>query len=178
MVRRSEFFESNILLQLFRVGTAATIVTNDLRLSHVPQARYGLMPQHTMSLVSPTRRVKLTPSNPADDEAVTILRSHPITRRYLRFLPPRPIRRKHTPPTRGARKRPPTSSTFISTRSLTARPSRTPLRVPLEYSELKPSMRRARQGSSYRLSSTARGTRRRLYISCLSMRLVSGGCIG
>lgn len=43
---------------------------------------------HNFTLISITGRVKLVPPEPADDEAVSILRSHPITRRYLQFLPP------------------------------------------------------------------------------------------
>jgi RimJ/RimL family protein N-acetyltransferase len=42
---------------------------------------------HTTALISPTKRVKLVPPKGDDDEAVSILRSHPLTRRYLRFLP-------------------------------------------------------------------------------------------
>ena len=70
-------------------GTAAVFVTHSWV---APGSVYNIvsyrMPQHTTNLVSPTRRVKLIPPNPADDEAVSILRSHPITRRYLPFLPP------------------------------------------------------------------------------------------
>lgn len=45
------------------------------------------MPQHDTALVSPTGRIHLAPPNAADDESVSILRSHPETRRYLRFWP-------------------------------------------------------------------------------------------
>jgi len=45
------------------------------------------MPQHQITLTSLTGRLKLVPPNAADDMAVSVLRSHPITRRYLRFLP-------------------------------------------------------------------------------------------
>lgn len=45
------------------------------------------MPQHSVTLFSPKSRVKLVPPNAADDEAVSIIRSHPETLRYLRFFP-------------------------------------------------------------------------------------------
>ncbi|KDR75775.1 hypothetical protein GALMADRAFT_248462 [Galerina marginata CBS 339.88] len=45
------------------------------------------MPQHTTTLESPWKRIKLVPPSPSDDEAVAYCRTHPITRRFLRFLP-------------------------------------------------------------------------------------------
>ncbi|TFK42310.1 acyl-CoA N-acyltransferase [Crucibulum laeve] len=45
------------------------------------------MPSHTISLLSPSGRVKLIPPTKNDDEAVSIIRSHPVTRFYLRFFP-------------------------------------------------------------------------------------------
>lgn len=42
---------------------------------------------HSITLTSPSGRVKLVPPNEADDAAISILRSHPITLRYLRNLP-------------------------------------------------------------------------------------------
>jgi len=47
------------------------------------------MPQHQISLTSPTGHLKLIPPNGGDDEAVAVLRTHSITRRYLQFLPER-----------------------------------------------------------------------------------------
>ncbi|GLB37535.1 putative acetyltransferase (GNAT) domain containing protein [Lyophyllum shimeji] len=44
------------------------------------------MPQHTIQLAA-TSRVRLDPPDSHDDEAVANLRSHPLTLRYLRFLP-------------------------------------------------------------------------------------------
>jgi len=44
------------------------------------------MSQHTIEL-SASSRMRLIPSRVEDDEAVAQLRSHPETRRYLRFLP-------------------------------------------------------------------------------------------
>ncbi|KAG6873425.1 hypothetical protein C0995_015850 [Termitomyces sp. Mi166 len=45
------------------------------------------MSQHTIKLISPSGRICLVPPQAEDDEAVAILRSHPETLRYLRFLP-------------------------------------------------------------------------------------------
>ncbi|RDB24805.1 hypothetical protein Hypma_007790 [Hypsizygus marmoreus] len=45
------------------------------------------MSQHTTTLISPTGRLQLVPPTPNDDQAVSILRSHPTTLRHLRFLP-------------------------------------------------------------------------------------------
>jgi RimJ/RimL family protein N-acetyltransferase len=45
------------------------------------------MPQHSLTLVSQTGRVKLVPPNSDEDAAVAELRSHPENMRYLRFLP-------------------------------------------------------------------------------------------
>ncbi|KAJ2916791.1 hypothetical protein MD484_g3668, partial [Candolleomyces efflorescens] len=41
----------------------------------------------TLTLYSPSRRVKLVPPTEPTDEAVAILRTDPITLRYLKFLP-------------------------------------------------------------------------------------------
>ncbi|KAJ2925121.1 hypothetical protein H1R20_g11959, partial [Candolleomyces eurysporus] len=41
----------------------------------------------TLTLYSPSRRVKLVTPSQADDEAVAILRTHPVTLRFLKFLP-------------------------------------------------------------------------------------------
>lgn len=45
------------------------------------------MPQHTLTIKSPTGRVLLVPPNDSDDQSVSIIRAHPATRRSLRFLP-------------------------------------------------------------------------------------------
>jgi RimJ/RimL family protein N-acetyltransferase len=45
------------------------------------------MPEHQVTLISPTGRLKLIPPNKDDDEAVAGLRSHHITRQFLRYLP-------------------------------------------------------------------------------------------
>ncbi|KIM40207.1 hypothetical protein M413DRAFT_28715 [Hebeloma cylindrosporum] len=45
------------------------------------------MPQHDIALESPWRRIKLVPPSAIDDEAVAACRTHPVTRRFLRFLP-------------------------------------------------------------------------------------------
>jgi len=45
------------------------------------------MPQHNISLESPWSRIKLVPPAVTDDEACAVCRTHPITRRYLQFLP-------------------------------------------------------------------------------------------
>jgi len=45
------------------------------------------MPQHDITLESPWRKVKLVPPSAIDDEAVAACRTHPVTRRFLRFLP-------------------------------------------------------------------------------------------
>lgn len=45
------------------------------------------MPQHTTILTSPTGRLRLIPPRPEDDEASAILRAHPVSLKYLRFMP-------------------------------------------------------------------------------------------
>lgn len=45
------------------------------------------MSPHTIKLLSPTGRVQLVPPAPEDDEAVSNIRSHPVTLRYIKFLP-------------------------------------------------------------------------------------------
>ncbi|KAF9481508.1 acyl-CoA N-acyltransferase [Pholiota conissans] len=45
------------------------------------------MPQHSTVLQSPNKRVRLVPPSADDDEAAASCRTHPITRRFLRFLP-------------------------------------------------------------------------------------------
>ncbi|KAF8200952.1 acyl-CoA N-acyltransferase [Pholiota molesta] len=45
------------------------------------------MPQHSTMLESPSHRIKLVPPSANDDEAAASCRTHPITRRFLRFLP-------------------------------------------------------------------------------------------
>ncbi|KAF9012433.1 acyl-CoA N-acyltransferase [Cyathus striatus] len=45
------------------------------------------MPHHTITLTSPTGRLKLAPPSSADDDAVSVLRTLPRIRQYLRFLP-------------------------------------------------------------------------------------------
>jgi RimJ/RimL family protein N-acetyltransferase len=42
---------------------------------------------YTTTLISPTNRVQLVPPRAEDDEALSLLRSHPSTRHYLRFFP-------------------------------------------------------------------------------------------
>ncbi|KAF8897053.1 acyl-CoA N-acyltransferase [Gymnopilus junonius] len=45
------------------------------------------MPQHEIVLESPWKRIRLVSPLPSDDEAVALCRTHPVTRRFLRFLP-------------------------------------------------------------------------------------------
>ena len=45
------------------------------------------MPQHQITLESPWKRIHLVPPSARDDEAYAACRTHPITRRYLAFLP-------------------------------------------------------------------------------------------
>lgn len=45
------------------------------------------MPQHQTVLISPSGKLKLIPPSSEEDEAISILRSHPITRKYLRIFP-------------------------------------------------------------------------------------------
>jgi len=66
---------------MFIRGAGSTFHTDSSSSSYTP------MPQHEITLISPTGRLHLIPPNAGDDEAVSILRSHPETRRYLRFWP-------------------------------------------------------------------------------------------
>ncbi|KAJ3514332.1 hypothetical protein NLJ89_g2438 [Agrocybe chaxingu] len=45
------------------------------------------MPQHSVTLESPWKRIKLVPPSSLDDQEAASCRTHPTTRRYLRFLP-------------------------------------------------------------------------------------------
>ena len=45
------------------------------------------MTHSDVNLVSPFGRIRLAPPTPQEDEAVSILRSDPISRKYLRFMP-------------------------------------------------------------------------------------------
>ncbi|KAF9529437.1 acyl-CoA N-acyltransferase [Crepidotus variabilis] len=45
------------------------------------------MPRHSITLESPWNRIRLVPPSAEDDEAFAGCRTHPISRRYLRFLP-------------------------------------------------------------------------------------------
>ncbi|KAH9485047.1 putative N-acetyltransferase YnaD [Psilocybe cubensis] len=45
------------------------------------------MPQHTVTLQSPWKRIRLVPPTASDDEIVSICRTHPTTRQFLQFLP-------------------------------------------------------------------------------------------
>lgn len=45
------------------------------------------MPQHSIVLDSPTKRIKLVPPSSSDDAASAVCRVHPTTRKFLRFLP-------------------------------------------------------------------------------------------
>ncbi|PPQ93723.1 hypothetical protein CVT25_013064 [Psilocybe cyanescens] len=45
------------------------------------------MPQHTVTLESPWKRVRLVPPTSSDDEIVSVCRTHPTTRQFLQFLP-------------------------------------------------------------------------------------------
>lgn len=45
------------------------------------------MPQHDITLDSPWKKIRLVPPSAIDDEAVVACRTHPVTRRFLGFLP-------------------------------------------------------------------------------------------